>query len=102
MVLLQGESAAANVAAAQWANLVSLLGRLHAPEPDVRHAGVRAAPVPGPRPVAGAIIVVAEERPALLHPRVGPRVSRVEGFRRSLWIDEESTAGPLPVQVRPV
>src|SRR5262245_29615779 len=75
------------------------LARLHAPEADVRHAGVRRTPVAGAGPVARAVAVVAQERAALLDPQRGVGLAGVETLLRAGGVDNDSLAGPLAVQV---
>src|SRR6188472_4153756 len=71
---------------------------LGAAEPDVRHPGVRAAPVAGARPVPRAVAVGAQERPALLHPLRGERAGRVGAGLRAGRVDRQ-LAGPPLVQL---
>src|SRR5438105_2788127 len=71
----------------------------HAAEADVRHAGIRAAPVAGARPVAGTVTVVAQERTALLHPLWCERPRLVQAHFRAGRVVDHRVAGPVAVEV---
>src|SRR5262245_46524624 len=73
--------------------------RLHAAEADVRHAGVRGAPVPGAGPVARAVAGVAQKRPALLAAQRRVRLAGVEALRWPLGVDGHPLAGAVAVEV---
>src|SRR5262245_51408749 len=71
----------------------------HAPEADVRHAGIGCAPVSGAGPVAGAVSVVAEERTPFLDAQRAVWLAGVETLFRAYGVDRHFLTGPLAVQV---